>query len=383
MGKSGGPLSAWIREFTTLVFVQTVQAFIFAIIILLIMSAMDPDGIGSNDYNVGVGIMSVFALTSLFKVEEIVKKIFGIQGTKADHGNAVKSIAKTAFAAKIGKRALDNGKKIVGGAKDWNKANKDIKKNRERYKEDLEDMRLRKPGASSNTPNNTLLGAGGTSTRPSNDTSASVSMANTGNDFADTNELLSRQVLDPKQQQKLREKKRHYEEREAELRKNRKQAILNIGEGLAETGGVIIGAPMGAILGGADGNIDEALQGAVSGAGVGDAVGSAAFKTAVATVNATGSIIKTGKAGVDLAKSTSDTISDFKQEVKAARENIEREMEAEGKDLNNIQINIDAVKTTVKTRKANRPASKKSIAQIEKEYLDANNIRYGTSVDDI
>ena len=78
----------------------TFTIFIFAIIILLIMSSMAPpaDPNAADDYNVGVGLMCVFALTALFKVEEIVKKIFGLQATKADHSNAIKSIAKTAFA---------------------------------------------------------------------------------------------------------------------------------------------------------------------------------------------------------------------------------------------------------------------------------------------
>lgn len=146
MGK-GGPLSSWIREFTTLVFVQTVQAFIFAIIITLIMTAMAPptDATLNDDYNVGVGLMCVFALTSLFKVEELVKKIFGLQSTKADHGSAIKSIAKTAFAVKLGKRVLDNGKKITGGIKQIKDSNNKRKENKQRYKEDLEDLGIKNP----------------------------------------------------------------------------------------------------------------------------------------------------------------------------------------------------------------------------------------------
>lgn len=143
-GKSGGPLSSWIREFTTLVFVQTVQAFIFAIIMIFILSTMDPSKVSStgDDYNSAVGIMCVFALTSLFKVEEMVRRIFGLGNTKADHKGALKSIAKTAFALKIGKRVLDNGKNVIGGVKKLKNSKSDSKKANTRLQEDRSDLGL-------------------------------------------------------------------------------------------------------------------------------------------------------------------------------------------------------------------------------------------------
>lgn len=138
-GKGGGPLASWIREFTTLVFVQTVQAFIYALILIVILQAMNPSGSESgDDFNTGVGLMSVFALTSLFKVEGIIRKIFGLGDTKAGHKGAIKSIAKTAFALKLGKRVLDNGKKISGGIKSIRDYKKDAKSVSDRVRRQTE-----------------------------------------------------------------------------------------------------------------------------------------------------------------------------------------------------------------------------------------------------
>lgn len=123
----GGALSTWIKEFCELVFIQTLQAFIYAMVIGVIMN-MNVAAMENSDQATVLGFMCVVCLTSIFKVEEILRRLFGFGPTKADHGNAVKSIAKTAFAVKLGKRVLDNGGKIVGGAKNMIGANKDAKK---------------------------------------------------------------------------------------------------------------------------------------------------------------------------------------------------------------------------------------------------------------
>lgn len=188
-GKSGGPLSSWIREFTTLVFVQTVQAFIFVIIMILILPNMDPTKASSgDDYNSAVGLMCVFALTSLFKVEEMIRKIFGLGGTKADHKGALQSIAKTAFALKLGKRVLDNGKKVVGGVKKIKDSKSDSNKANKRLQEDMQDLGLTPGNAGAGRTSNTARGRGqqGQAQQPNSLLSgiaqaAAVGSTNTGN----------------------------------------------------------------------------------------------------------------------------------------------------------------------------------------------------------
>lgn len=115
-GKGGGPLGSWIKEFCELVFIQTLQAFIFALTISFIVNILTKQTtMDATDRNTSLGIICIVALTSIFKIEEIARRIFGYGPTKADHGNAVRSIGKTMFAFQMGKNLLDNGKKIVGG----------------------------------------------------------------------------------------------------------------------------------------------------------------------------------------------------------------------------------------------------------------------------
>ena len=116
-GKGGGPLNAWIKEFCELVFIQTLQAFIFALVISFVLNIMTyQTNLDATDRNTSLGIICIVALTSIFKVEEIARRIFGYGPTKADHGNAVQSIGKSMMALKMGKNVLDNGRKIVSGA---------------------------------------------------------------------------------------------------------------------------------------------------------------------------------------------------------------------------------------------------------------------------
>lgn len=115
-GKGGGPLNVWIKEFCELVFIQTLQAFIFAVVISFVVNLSASNILVDNDRNVAYGIICIVAFTSIFKVEEIARRIFGYGPTKADHGNAIQSIGKGMRAIHMGKHLLDNGRKIVGGA---------------------------------------------------------------------------------------------------------------------------------------------------------------------------------------------------------------------------------------------------------------------------
>lgn len=115
-GKGGGPLGAWIKEFCELVFIQTLQAFIFALTISFIVNILSNQAtMDATDKNTSLGIICIVALTSIFKIEEIARRIFGYGPTKADHGNAIRGIGKTMFAFQMGKNLLDNGRKVVGG----------------------------------------------------------------------------------------------------------------------------------------------------------------------------------------------------------------------------------------------------------------------------
>lgn len=294
-GKGQGVLGAWLKEFCQLVFVQTIQAFIYAIIISFVVQIIlstNATNMDATDYRTGLGLMCVFAMVSVFKIEDLLRKILGFGTTKADHGSAVKSIAKTAFAMQLGKRVLDNGKKMVGGFSRYRQANKNIRNARRQLKEDKE--ALNSDMSSGNAP--TLNGEA----RPSISTSAVLDGSSaTTNTTSSSNNYA----------QRLRALQRENETRLGEIRKQRNAAIKDMASGVLETGGAVYGATMGAIIGGADGNFDEAIQGVLAGAGLGDSAGKAVVNVGAAGINTV-----TGGWGMikDAGKTGSAIVSNYK-----------------------------------------------------------------------
>lgn len=270
-GKKGGPvLNSWIKEFCTLVFIQTIQAFIYAMIISLILEinfgAIDK----VEDRNAGMAILAIIALTSVFKVEEMVKKIFGIGNTRADVRGAMSSLAKTAIAWNFGKRVLDNGAKVAGGIK----AKTDAAKGRQKLKARMErDQILSSVGDDAVLqPNSDPAHGKYTFTRTSSGSNSggdSSGNSGGGNQNSSSN---PRSVKNIRDYNAMMDK---YQDQLDELKKKRQEGTKQILRGLGETAGAIPGALTGAIIGGADGNIDEALRGAGVGMGIGDTIGGA------------------------------------------------------------------------------------------------------------
>lgn len=333
MGK-GGALSAWLKEFTALVFTQTIQAFIYAIIISIILFGMVPKSgdISADDNNAALGLMSTFALLSVFKVEEMAKKIFGVGDTKASHKNAMKSIAKTAIAAKLGSRVLNNAGKFLGGVKAVSQAGQDRRKQKARLIEDMQDNGFDENGnyigkgktsaakmaAGSTASSSSGIAAGsatdfsvnssvGSSVDSSVDSSVGSSVASSagssagGADISDAAKRRMKNAL------------RTYEDKLSEINKARDEGWKNIASSLTESAGSVFGATAGGILGGADGDIDEMLQGIMAGAGAGDIVG----KNVVAGLDRAVQFAKRNynrQAGVS-AKELKRTISTYKQAI--------------------------------------------------------------------
>ena len=110
--------SVWLKEFCSLIFTQSIQAFILALIMMVIINLASQDrGLTSGTMTGATGIMAIIALASLSKVELLVKKIFGVESQFGDP--AMKSgfggLAGTYMAFRLGKNLLDNGKKMFGG----------------------------------------------------------------------------------------------------------------------------------------------------------------------------------------------------------------------------------------------------------------------------
>lgn len=110
-----GIFGKWLREFATLVLTQTVQAFLLAIVMTVIISCLGNSG-GSAEGNQAAGLLAIIALASFGKIEMLVKNIFGVTSQFGDPSLSEGSKGLTAgglLALKGGKRLLDNGSKMV------------------------------------------------------------------------------------------------------------------------------------------------------------------------------------------------------------------------------------------------------------------------------
>lgn len=109
-----GIFGSWFREFATIVFTQTVQAFLLAIVLSVIVSALA--GASNGDDAVGAaGLLAIIALSSFGKIEMLIKNIFGVTSAFGDPGSLRSGrgiTAGTLMAARGVKQISDNVSKF-------------------------------------------------------------------------------------------------------------------------------------------------------------------------------------------------------------------------------------------------------------------------------
>ena len=227
--------------------------------------------------------------------------------TKASPGNAMKSVAKTAFALKLGKRVLDNVGKVTGGIGKMAKGGQDRKKLDKRLKEDMEDNGFKmgedgKPVYVGKNGKTTSGTAGETSTKKMSDAqkkyydkaleakangdpdgykkymeqaafARTLEKSSGGSGGSGNAEVSTDASISDAAKRRMKNALRNYEDKMDEIRKSQREGAFDILKGVSESLVAPFGAAAGGILGGADGNLDEMLQGIVGGAGLGDAAG--------------------------------------------------------------------------------------------------------------
>ena len=280
----------WLKELCMLVFIQTVQAFIFAIVMSLILSLLMGDYGSSNDVTGAVGIIAIILLAAVSKIEELIKKIFGIKSNVHDAGmrGGLKSLATTMMAASLAKGVLDNGKKFFGGAAGAIsapiKAQRDLNQARARMARDIGrynngaispsarpgigagDNGQQSTAATPMSPASATGGAGGAGssirTAPAMSAAAASSSGSSNN------------------YDKLQEKIDAYNDRITEIKSKRrmdmKRSAIDAISGISETAGAIGFGAVGMTAGAALGEAKEMFQGGLAGMGAGDKIGSVA-----------------------------------------------------------------------------------------------------------
>lgn len=404
MGKGGGsPLSMWIKEFCQLVFIQTIQALIYAIILSMVIQIMtaattstyrsEYKSANVDDYNSAIGLMCVFAFISVFKIEDLVKKVIGFGQTKADHRGALQSLAKTAFALKLGSKVLDNGGKVlkgVGGiainasASRKDKINFENRRARLKAKYGMDETQTSVATSSSSSvamPSETA--EQGTAKQmeeiTSGDTSQTVATATATKATTAKATTAKATVPDVKDVAKQKENMQKYkdellnlqdkmDEKRAERSKKNIESVKMMTSGATEFVGSVFGGIAGGVIGIADGDIEQGIQGLVSGAGLGDAAGQFVnnsvydLATPVSAVagaindRVTSSKKRTkmyDKASINAeGKNYSQRVEKYKEELKSARNERNKELiKLNTKEIKRKQDVVKAYKDRIKKEK--------------------------------
>lgn len=273
----------WFKEFCSLVFIQTIQAFIFAIVMALIISVMTPEnvqGTDRSDYVAATGVIAVIALASISKLEELVKKIIGVKSSITDPGmkGGMKSLATTMMAASLAKGVLDNAGKFAGGVGGAFVANRKMNQARTDMAKKLKTSNSNSgsgDGNSGSTSGDYLdrarqaLESGNMDDYTKNmnmyEGARNVEKNANANSGADKKKDLSKAYED-------------YENKMEELRDKRRKSLFNIAKGTTETIGAIGGGITGLTIGAAAGESKDMLNYGLAGMGIGDKVGAIPVK---------------------------------------------------------------------------------------------------------
>lgn len=314
----GNVFSQWLKEFCALVFTQTVQAFLLAIVLLLVIISISNGSNDANNYNniTAGGVLAIIALTSISKIESLIKKLFGLESSitdtsmKGGRGGLLGSI----LALKMAKKALDNVPKIGKGISGHVKAYGDTKRTQIDSANKLRRLDARY-GADGTDPIST---GGGTF---SGDTTQSGTSGGDNTATAGSAGVRTRRSNDMylDKRDKLIEE---YNKRIFDINSSKRQATKNIASGILETGGAIAGGVTGAASGfivaagtGDDNILDSTLKGMGTGIGVGDTIGGIATKTAFAPKDLKNTISNYSSLRKKY-RSMKDDIERFEKEVK-------------------------------------------------------------------
>lgn len=320
-----GVFTTWIKELCALVFVQTVQAFILAIALSIILTFIKQIGstITSQASVSSLGVLCIVLLTSLTKMEQITKKIFGLDSgilqNKPPHG-----LMASYMALKAAGRMFNNIPKIASGFSGMVGARTDKKRLIARKNNKLNNML----GGASGSGN--AAGAGGDSAGggSGSGTDSLESIAGGGASGSLGGTGATPKFKNGYNQKDLDALEDKYAEQLSAIKKQRKEARGKLISGLLETGGAVTGAFGGAAVGLtsglATGDFDQISKAIGYGIGVGDAVGETAASAIRVPGNIKSAIQSNASAGKALRKSQDQLIEALGDAYKGKKEGYAR-----------------------------------------------------------
>lgn len=281
----GNVFSIWIKEFCALVFTQSVQAFLIAVILILVAESVSlSNGYTTLETNNAAGVLAIIALTSISKMEMLIKKILGIESSVTDSSmsGGKGGILGTVIALKMLKRVTDNIPKMAAGVggvvsagaqrKKLNLAENKEKLNQYRKFNELhEGANSPSGGAGAGAGGAGAGGAGAGGAGNGNGAGAGAGGAGYNNSYAPGKDYIKdKHALEDN----LEKIKADYEQKRKDLNKQSRESIKKIISGITESTGAVMGAATGAVVGAGTG--DDILRTAATGMGVGDMIGKGA-----------------------------------------------------------------------------------------------------------
>lgn len=391
-----GIFGGWFKELASLIFTQTVQAFLLAIIMSIIVNALvGTDGNGST---YGAGLLAIIALSQFNKIELLIKNIFGVTsqyGGSMDQGKG--GLLGSMMALKMGKRVLDNAGKVVGGTGTAIKAGIQrhgitqqkkalMAENHLGDANALKDAALNEMGEQADKfIDNAATGAG--LQAGANMVNGSSNTGGVGVSSSQIDQLISavkdqtsalKSSQNDSSKDKAQAKLKALNDQMAQLKSKQFDGIKRVGSGLAETAGVIPGAAAGAIIGLGMG--EKVAKNAITGAGLGDLAGeklnNAAFGAGRGVKNL-----------YDITRSTgTDKITGQKKNPNSMR-NVNKELESTNAAITQAQKEqkvYNAVANSLKNANESgfmknrtsqdRAKAVKKLQEINKKKFDASNM---------
>lgn len=361
----------WLREFCMLVFIQTVQAFLFAIVMSLILSILGGSFAESDSEVAATSLIAVFLLASVSKIEDIIKKVFGIKSGYHDSGmrGGLKSLATTMMAAGLAKGVTDNIRKFAGGTAGAIRNSRDIARYKTRMARDINQYATPKAGASAAATGNRLATAVPDQGENKGDLSVddymkkaveaknngdmrgyernrgiATGMKKQGKIIASDNSNITAASPSKSDQYKLQEKLDGYEDKIRELKTKRRGNMVTAISGINESIGATVGGVAGASFGVAMGEGKEIIQAGLTGMGIGDKAGSIITKP-LGVPGAVSDVSRDIKEWRNANKEYEKEVSSFNSSAKEAiktRENQISSIKRNKKKLNEDLKQIDA-----------------------------------------
>lgn len=268
-----GIFGKWLREFATLVLTQTVQAFLLAIVMTVIISCLgNADDAATG--NQAAGLLAIIALASFGKIEMLVKNIFGVTSQFGDPSlqNGARGLsAASLLAMRGGKRLLDNGTKMIDSQRKISEAKKGLAAMDERDNNSGLTATTN-PSFGSGNPEKTSIdtkGEDNDKTETTTSTSGNGDLLETTlkiqglEDISSLTTAINRLASQAEKNNGGSDRQK-YEDMLKEGKDLRRSAIR-------ENVGAMIGGTAGAIVGLAQG--DNVIENTLAGAGAGDAIG--------------------------------------------------------------------------------------------------------------